>query len=204
MKKQAILLLVLFVGLAMPALAQNKKVDDRIQLAREKYADGLALIAANTLDDWSSLNYTSVVRHQNWAAVGPRVDSLQFYYNEVRDDEDEPYPDGYALRMVRYTYNIAARDHFEEYIFDDNEKPLFFFTCFEEIIDTPDGYSPVFEIRLYYDANGKEIRSIYKMKDDQGKMKEFTEKSHPEVMKELENYVSPDFDYVKGIFDAIY
>ncbi len=203
MKKQALLMAALMC-LSLPILAQNnKKVDDRIQLAREKYAEGLSLIAANEPDAYP-LNYTSVVRHQNWAAVGPRVDSLQFYYNEVRDDEDEPYPDGYALRMVRYTYNIAARDHFEEYIFDDNEKPLFFFTSFEEIIDTPDGYSPVFEIRLYYDANGKEIRSIYKMKDDQGKMKEFTEKSHPEVMKELENYVSPDFDYVKGIFDAIY
>lgn len=202
MKKQTILLLVLLVSLAMPALAQNKKTEDRIQLAREKYADGLALIAANTLDDWSSLNYASVVRHQNWAAVGPRVDSLQFYYNELRDDEDEPYPDGYALRMVRYTYNIAARPYLEEYIFDDNEKPLFFFTHFEDVLDSTDAFE--FEVRYYYDEDGNVIRSIYKLKDENGTMKEITKTSHPEVFKELDESVSPEFKYVKGIFDAIY
>ena len=205
MKRQTILLLMLLVGLAMPAMAQNKnkKVEDRILLAREKYADGLALIAANTIDDWSSLNYTSVVRHQNWAAVGPRADSLQFYYHELRDDEDEPYPDGYALRMVRYTYNVAARQYLEEYLFDDNEKPLFFFTHFTEMLNSVED-SFEFEVRYYYDENGNVIRSIFKMMDKNGKMKEITEKSHPEVVKELDGITSPQFNYVKKIFDAIY
>ena len=204
MKKQSILLLVLLVGLAMPTLAQNKnkKVEDRIQLAREKYSEGLALIAENSADQYP-LNYTIVVRKQNWAAVGMRSDSIWFYYNELRDDEEEPYPDGYALRMVHRTYNVAARDYLEEYLFDDNGKPLFFFTHFEEMLNSVED-SFEFEARYYYDENGNIIRSIFKMMDKNGKMKEITTKSHPEVVKELDGLTSPDFKYVKNIFDAIY
>ena len=204
MKKQSILLLVLLVGLAMPTLAQNKnkKVEDRIQLAREKYSEGLALIAENSADQYP-LNYTIVVRKQNWAAVGMRSDSIWFYYNELRDDEEEPYPDGYALRMVHRTYNVAARDYLEEYLFDDNGKPLFFFTHFEEMLNSVED-SFEFEVRYYYDENGNIIRSIFKMMDKNGKMKEITTKSHPEVVQELDGLTSPDFNYVKMIFDAIY
>ena len=189
--------------LSLPILAQNnKKVDDRIQLAREKYSEGLALIAENSADQYP-LNYTIVVRNQNWAAVGMRSDSIWFYYNELRDDEEEPYPNDYALRMVHRTYNVAARDYLEEYLFDDNGKPLFFFTHFTEMLSSVDD-SFEFEVRYYYDENGNIIRSIFKMMDKNGKMKEITTKSHPEVVKELDGLTSPDFKYVKNIFDAIY
>ena len=203
MKKQIIIIMSLFMGFVMPALAQNKnnKTEDRIQLAREKYADGLALISANAEDEYP-LNYATVVRNQNWAAIGEKVEKMNFYYHEIEEDE-EPYPVGYTLRMVRYTYNIAARDYLEEYIFDDNEKPLFFFTHFVEILNSID-YSTEFEVRYYYDENGNVIRSIYKLKDENGKMKEITAKSHPEVLEELDSYANPRFSYVKKIFDAIY
>ena len=195
--------MVLLMCLSLPILAQNnKKVDDRIKLAREKYSEGLALIAENSADQYP-LNYTIVVRKQNWAAVGMRSDSIWFYYNELRDDEEEPYPNDYALRMVHRTYNVAARDYLEEYLFDDNGKPLFFFTHFEEMLNSVED-SFEFEVRYYYDENGNIIRSIFKMMDKNGKMKEITTKSHPEVVKELDGLTSPDFKYVKNIFDAIY
>jgi hypothetical protein len=201
MKKQA-LLMALLMCLSLPILAQNnKKVDDRIQLAREKYADGLSLIQANAGEEYP-LNFTTVVRQQNRPAIGPKTEKMQFYYNEIEDEED-PYPAGYALRMVRYTYNIARRQYLEEYIFDDNGKPLFFFTHFEEMLNSVED-SFEFEVRYYYDENGKIIRSIFKMMDKNGKMKEITKKSHPEVVKELDGLTSPDFKYVKNIFDAIY
>jgi len=202
MKKHLMIFFVL-LGLSLPMMGQNndKIVEARVALAREKYAEGLALIAANAPDMYPH-NYTSVVRHQNWAAVGERADKMDFYYNEIGNDE-EPYPEGYALRLVHRTYNVAARDFLEEYLFDDNEKPLFFFTHFTEMLDSVDD-SFEFEVRYYYDENGNVIRSIFKMMDQNGKMKEITSKSHPEVVKELSGYVSPEFSYVKKIFDAIY
>ena len=203
MKRLTFIILALLLGFAMPVLAQSKtkKVDDRIQLAREKYAEGLSLIQANAGEEYP-LNFTTVVREQNWAAIGPKTEKMQFYYNEIEDEED-PYPVGYALRMVRYTYNIAARNFLEEYLFDDNGKPLFFFTHFEEMLNSVDD-SFEFEVRYYYDENGNVIRSIFKMMDKNGKMKEITTKSHPEVVKELDGLTAPDFKYVKNIFDAIY
>lgn len=202
MKRLVTMALLLCFALPMMAQNKNKKVEDRIQLAREKYSEGLALIAENSADQYP-LNYTIVVRKQNWAAVGMRSDSIWFYYNELRDDEEEPYPDGYALRMVHRTYNVAARDYLEEYLFDDNGKPLFFFTHFTEMLSSIDDTFE-FEVRYYYDENGKIIRSIFKLMDEKGKMKEITSKSHPEVVQELDGLTSPDFDYVKMIFDAIY
>ena len=211
MKKQTIIILALLLGFAMPALAQNKnkKVEDRIQLAREKYADGLALIASNA--EGEGVGYTTVVREQMWAAIGPKNDTMQFYYHELREEEEDPYPSGYALRMVRRKFNVTVRDHLQEYLFDDQGKPLFYYTHFTELVDESDcGFPlyvnaevglPEFELRLYYDEKGKVIRTIYKTLDENGKMKEISE-SQVEPIKGL--FLDPDFTYVKNVFDAVY
>ena len=213
MKNRTIIVLVLLMGIVMPVLAQNKKVEDRIQLARDKYAEGLALIEANSGEQYP-LNFTTVVREQNWAAIGPKTEKMQFYYNEI-EDEDYYYPVGYALRMVRYTYNQTVRNHLEEYLFDDNGNPLFYFTRFTEVINE-DEYDfpiyhnaeddlPVFEIRQYFDENGDIIRSIYKMLDESGNMKEIT-KSQSKIIEEIDisSTNASSFLYFKQIFDAIY
>lgn len=127
---------------------------------------------------------------------------MDFYYNEIEDDM-EPYPVGYSLVLVRRTYNVAGRDYLEEYIYDDNEKPRFFSTHFTEILNSVDDSSE-FEVRYYFDENGNVIRSIYKKMDQNGKMKEITSKSHPEAVEEIDGYASPEFNYVKEIFKAIY
>ena len=200
---------MLLLGFAMPVMAQNKKVEDRILLAREKYAEGLELIAS---DEDGLGGSTTIVRRQMWAAIGPRIDTMQFYYIELREDEEEPYPDGYALRMARRSYNITVRNHLEEYLFDDKGKPLFYFTRFTELIDdeecgfhlyvnAEDGL-PQFEIRLYFDENGKVIRSIYKMLDENGNMKEMTESQAKVIKSHI--YYDTDFTYIKKVFDTIY
>jgi hypothetical protein len=211
MKRLTFIILALLVAFAMPVLAQNKtkKVEDRIQLAREKYAEGLELVAA---DEEGFGGSTTIVRAQMWAAVGPRIDTMRFYYNELREHEEEPYPDGYALRMVRHFYNVTVRNHYSEYIFDDKGKPLFYFTRFTELLDdeecgfhlygnAEDGL-PQFEVRHYYDEHGKVIRSIYKMLDENGQMKQMTE-SQAKTLESLTTY-ELDFDYVKGVFESIY
>lgn len=205
MNKRSLILLLLLAGFVMPLLAQskNKKVEDRIQLARDKYTDGLALIAYNS-DEGHPVNYATVVREQNWAAIGPKTDKMEFYYKEI-EEEYEPYPVGYTLCMARRTFNQTVRNHLEEYVFDDNGKPLFFFSRFEEIVIGADiDYAPVFEIRLYYDENGHIIRTIYKMSDENGKMQEFTAKSHPKILESINYYINPSFSYIQKIFDAIY
>ena len=211
MKRNTIIILALFVGLIAPVLglSQNKKNEDRIQLAREKYTEGLALITEN--EEEGVPGYTKIVREQMWAAIGPRVDTMRFYYYELRKDEREPYPDGYALRFARRQYNVSVCRHLEEYLYDDKGKPLFYFSRFEEFLDeedcgfhlnvNPESGLPEFEVRFYYDEKGKVIRSIYKMLDENGKMKEMNA-SQAKIIKNSSYETA--FTYMKKIFDAIY
>lgn len=197
MKKQKILLLALLLGLVLPMMAQNKKVEDRIQLAREKYADRLAQIAQIKQyeeDEIPAVNYTSVTRKQNWAGGGPSVDKMDFYYHEIEEDM-EPYPVGYTLVMVRRVYNSGSTNHFEEYVYDDEGNPLFWYKRY--------GYSKeeMVELRGYYDANGQCIRTICKRADENGEMKTC------DLDEELEEVFSSTFDHfiaLKAAFQAIY
>ena len=95
--------MALLLCFALPVMAQNKKEEERVQLARDRYAAGLENIAINKQyeqDEIPAVNYTSVVRKQNWAGGGQSVDKMEFYYNEIEDDM-EPYPVGYSLVLVR-------------------------------------------------------------------------------------------------------
>ena len=167
MKKQMIFVLALLLGFVMPALAQNKKVEDRIQLAREKYAERLehiAVVKEYEEDEIPAVNYTTIVRKQNWAGSGQMVDKMEFYYFEIEEDA-EPYPVGYTLVMMRRTYNIGSTDYFEEYVYDDEGNPLFWFTRY--------GYAKddMVELRGYFAADGTLVQTICKKADENGDMK---------------------------------
>lgn len=195
MRKLVAVALLLCFALSM--MAQNKKEEARVQLAREKYAEGLANIASvkqYEADDIPAVNYTTVVRKQNWAGAGQMVDKMEFYYSEIEDDM-EPYPVGYTLVMVRRTYNVGATDRIEEYVYDNEGKPLFWFTRY--------GYAKdeMVELRGYYDANGQLFRTICKRADKNGEMKTC------ELDEELESAYSMVFDHfiaLNAAFQAIY
>ena len=161
-----LIVLALMASFALPSLAQNKKVEDRIQLARDRYAAGLENIAINKqyeADKIPAVGYTATVRKQNWAGSGQMTDKIEFYYNEI-EEAMEPYPVGYELVIVRRTYNIAARDYFEEYVYDAKGKPLFWFARYDD--------GGRVELRGYFNENGELIRAICKKADGNGKMKE--------------------------------
>lgn len=195
MRKLVAVALLLCFALSM--MAQNKKEEARVQLAREKYAEGLANITSvkqYEADDIPAVNYTTVVRKQNWAGAGQMVDKMEFYYSEIEDDM-EPYPVGYTLVMVRRTYNVGATDRIEEYVYDNEGKPLFWFTRY--------GYAKdeMVELRGYYDANGQLFRTICKRADKNGEMKTC------ELDEELESAYSMVFDHfiaLNAAFQAIY
>lgn len=195
MKKLATMALLLCF--ALPMMAQNKKEEERIQLARDRYAAGLENIAINKQyeqDEIPAVNYTSVVRKQNWAGGGQSVDKMDFYYSEIEDDM-EPYPVGYSLILVRRTYNVGSTDHFEEFVYDNEGRPLFWFSRYGSAKDN------MTELRGYYDSNGKLIRSICKKSDPNGEMKTC------ELDEEMEDAFSPVFDHFIALyaaFQAIY
>lgn len=202
MKKQ--LLFLLFLGFALPVLAQNK-AEDRIQLARKLYAEGKDKIAYNANKD-TPYNYSTVVRKQNWPATGQRTETTEFYYDEIESDE-EPYPVGYALCMVCNSYNVTVRNHQEEYVYDDKGNPLFYYIRYDEILSDDLDKLAKIELRQYYGEDGSVIRTLYKMSDKSGKMMEINEKSHPEVVEGCQfllQFAKDNFAHFKAVFDAIY
>ena len=189
--------MALLLCFALPVMAQNKKEEERVQLARDRYAAGLENIAINKQyeqDEIPAVNYTSVVRKQNWAGGGQSVDKMEFYYNEIEDDM-EPYPVGYSLVLVRRNYNVGSTDHFEEFVYDNEGRPLFWFSRYGSAKDN------MTELRGYYDANGKLIRSICKKSDPSGEMKT------SELDEDMEYAFSTVFDHfiaLNAAFQAIY
>lgn len=189
--------MALLLCFALPVMAQNKKEEERVQLARDRYAAGLENIAINKQyeqDEIPAVNYTSVVRKQNWAGGGQSVDKMEFYYNEIEDDM-EPYPVGYSLVLVRRTYNVGSIDHFEEFVYDNEGRPLFWFSRYGSAKDN------MTELRGYYDSNGKLIRSICKKSDSSGEMKTC------ELDEDMEYAFSTVFDHfiaLNAAFQAIY
>lgn len=189
--------MALLLCFALPMMAQIKNEEDRIQLARDKYAEGLGLVSSNKqyeADEIPAVNYTSVVRKQNWAGGGQSVDKMDFYYNEIEDDM-EPYPVGYLLVLVRRNYNVGSTDHFEEFVYDNEGRPLFWFSRYGSAKDN------MTELRGYYDSNGKLIRSICKKSDSSGEMKTC------ELDEDMEYAFSTVFDHfiaLNAAFQAIY
>ena len=203
MKKQLIFILM-FLGFVMPMQAQNK-VEDRIQLARKLYVEGKDKIAFNADKD-TPYNYATVVRKQNWPATGQRIEETEFYYNEIKENDD-PYPVGYALCMVLNSFNVTVREHSEEFLYDDKGRPLFYYIRYDEILSDDNDDTAKIELRQYFGEEGNVIRTIYKMSDKSGKMKEITEKSHPEVVEGCQfmlHFVADNFAHFKAVFDAIY
>jgi hypothetical protein len=165
MKKSILFTLLAVATLLVTALAvqarpaaPNKNADKRVQLAREKYPLRLQTIASvkqYEKDEIPNVNYLTAVRQQNWAGSGQSKDKMEYYYREI-EKEDEPHPVGYTLLIVRRTYNVGSQEFFEEFVYDDDGNPLFWFSKYGFPED------PKIELRGYFDADGTLVRTLTK------------------------------------------
>ena len=205
MKRQIPIVLALLLGFALPMMAQNNKVEARIQLARDQYAKGLANIASvkpYMEEGVPNVNYLSVVRHQNWAGSGQCADKMDFYYEEVYEPDDEYQETPIAYRPVMIRRNKEMYEGgpalLEEYVFDDEGRPLFWFTSYFDW-SIGHGGSRV-ELRQYYDEKGEVIRTICKTTDESGETKVCGKENFEDNL----NRAIDDFNRFKSVFDAIY
>ena len=95
-------------------------------------------------------------------------DKTEFYFNAL-EDEEESRPHGYNIMMVRRSYNIGSTEYFEEYVYDEDCKPLFWFTRFGYYEGK--NYSFKVELRGYFDADGTLVRTICKKAGENEELK---------------------------------
>lgn len=91
---------------------------------------------------------------QNLPATGPHKENIRMYYGELESDEEEynPYPPHY-LRFTTAKYNFAAREFYEEYLYDNKGNVMFIYAITPDVCN--DGSMIPYELRMWF--NGKQL-----------------------------------------------
>ena len=146
MKKLIVIALMMVGGLQM-AVAQNT-----IASIREAYQGQKEMIARMAEDfpyDGMPPAYYHLSVVMNLPATGLHRENIRMYFGEMaQEDEDnhDPYPPHY-LSFLTTKYNFAAREFYEEYLFDEKGQLMFIYA------QTPDiDMARMHELRLYFDG----------------------------------------------------
>ena len=157
MKK--LLLTLLSVALFSTAFSQT------VETIRKDYSEAMEHAKLMNDPEYPPTNRFQVTCEQMMPGSGPHKVSYTFYYHEGYDEEDEePNINGYLDRSiwyVKHSYNWAARDFYEEYLYDDKGNIEFIYA---RAVDDDD-FSLIFEYRFYFNAKGV-IKVIVKRKKE--------------------------------------
>ena len=119
---------------------------DLVKSVRAAYAAAKEKIKQNNGEDGAPRNDVTATLHCMVPATGPRTEVFHCYF-ELDTDEDGAH---YLPYFITRKYNVAARNFYEEYLFDPVPGRLLF--AFIQS-DTFDGGKN--EERYYYDDCGK-------------------------------------------------
>ena len=136
---------IVFVGCLQTAFAQNT-----IESIRKAY-QGQKEEIARMSDEFPGEGTPPVYYHlhvsQNLPGTGMHHENVRMYYGELPSEEEgDPFPPHY-LSFVSSKYNFAAREYYEEYLYDDKGQIMFIYAY------TPnDELTKMLEFRLYFDG----------------------------------------------------
>lgn len=136
---------IVFVGCLQTAFAQNTIAS--IRKAYQEQKEAIALMS----DDFPGEGTPPVYYHlhvaQNLPGTGPHHENVHMYYGELPSEEEgDPFPPHY-LSFVSSKYNFAAREYYEEYLYDDKRQVMFIYAY------TPnEDLTKILQFRLYFDG----------------------------------------------------
>lgn len=128
---------------------------DAVESIRKEYAALKADIAEMMREEGRPSEYYQVLVRQNLPGTGPHFEDTRMYWGE-RDD-DEIYPTHY-LHMVTTKYNFAAREFYEEYLYDEKGRIHFIYA---QTPDADEDIATMHEFRFYFNA-GKLVKVLVK------------------------------------------
>ena len=153
--KQTILYLTLLLMGTLAAQAQDAK-----QAIRQHYADAKAQVAQMQELEKSGDQYPvpqtyTVVIKQNLPGTGYHEETLQMFYREEMENAEQIYADLY-LDFAVQKYNFAAREYYQEYLYDKQGRIEFIYATEPDVIDGID-----YEYRFYF-SQGRLIDVLVK------------------------------------------
>ena len=155
MRKRARMTLLLCVAWALTAVAQNT-----VESIRKQYQEVYEWIG-HMSDEFPAEGippeYFDLHVAQNLPGTGPHHENVRMYYGdkepELVDGEEEgvnPYDDHYLL-FVTAKYNFAAREFYEEYLYDEQGNVIFIYAITPDV-EEPGNMSP-YELRMWFDGD---------------------------------------------------
>ena len=138
------------IVLAMLSSWGQGQNDPVIKIIQKAYAEAEAQIAMGE-EEHQAKNMMTVDIDQMWPGSGRHNEKIQFYF--TLDNERGNW--GNTLYLVRKTHNVAAREFYEEYLYDIQEKgsPLF---CLYTYYNNEGERR---QLRLYFN-NGKPYKQV--------------------------------------------
>ena len=147
---------------ALSASAQNT-----VESIRKVYQEVHEMMARMTPDKegMSAMppEYFDLQVVQNLPATGGHKENIRMYYGELEPEEEgDPYPPHY-LRFTTAKYNFAAREFYEEYLYDDKGQVMFIYALTPDV--TLGEFTP-YELRMWFDGK-RLLRFMAKRYDGQ-------------------------------------
>ena len=153
MMKKLYLLVLAAVVCSQTATAQSV-----VENIRKAYAEAKAEIANISSEDGYPPEYYQLNVVQNLPGTGPHHEDVLMIFKEEPAPEGVVYPP-HRIFFVTTKYNFAARQFYEEYLFDDDGNLAFIYAFSPDVFDGKEN-----ELRFYFDR-GKLVKLTTKQRN---------------------------------------
>jgi len=200
----------LLILLAFMALVQMVSAQDIIENIRKHYNDTKAWVDGmadpyqfplDMNDDKPNAPaYYLVNIEENYPGTGMHHEKVYIYHVDVEGSEEGEVFPPQRIDFAKTNYNFAAREFYEEYLYDKKGRVEFIYAsqCVDEVFQDT-------EFRFYFNA-GKLIKVVIKTRaNHEDEYKEtYSGTKVPEQYKQEYNSLVNKASHVKKMFDAVY
>ena len=147
MRKDVLLTILLCVEGVLTASGQHT-----IESIRKDYQgvqEWISQMSDNFPTDGIPSEYYDLRVEQNLPGTGPHHEDIRMYYGEEESEDDPIYPPHY-LCFTRVKYNYAAREFYEEYLYDDKGDVMFIYAITPDVEGGGDVWP--YELRMWFDG----------------------------------------------------
>jgi hypothetical protein len=156
----------LFAFLLLAACWQVAVAQNTVESIRERYQAMKEYVAShqgsNNYDGADFGEFYHLESRQWLPATGGHIENTYLYYGEVETDEDVIYAPHY-VKFVTTKYNYAAREFYEEYLYDQDGHVAFIYAYDPMTEFDGDRHDKQYEFRFYFNK-GKLLKAIIKRK----------------------------------------
>ena len=146
MRKKVIFTLLFCAAWTLTAGAQNT-----VESIRKEYQDVHEMLVKMLPNEEGMTELQpecySLQVMQNLPGTGPHLEDINMFYGEEESDDDFIYPPHY-LRFATAKYNFAARNFYEEYLYDAKGQVMFIYAITPDVGDDMIPH----ELRMWFDG----------------------------------------------------